>query len=216
MQYLLVQNRSSVLLGPVFWQPRFITSILSDAGIDWAPPPVGPESVVQIADNTEIYPVTSITQPQYNPVFEQLAGPYWNYSDTGAVGHYTIVPRELSAIRSTLLDQTAAERWRREIGGIQYTIGDQTVTVATDRESRNVYTQKILSLDDTTAVQWKFPQGWVTVTKTDLIALLGAIDTHVQAQYDWEAGIVEQISAAQTVTELQEIVIIETTQGELV
>lgn len=216
MQYLLVQNRSSVLLGPVFWQPRFIASVLADAGVDWTPPPVGPESVQQITDSAEIFPVIGITQPAYNPVFEQLAGPYWDYSDAGAVGHYNIVQRELSAIRSTLLDQTATERWRREIAGIQYTIGDQTVTVATDRESRNIYTQKILSLDDTTTVQWKFPQGWVIVTKADLIALLGAIDAHVQAQYDWEAGIVAQISAAQTVTELQEIVIIEAAQGELV
>ena len=216
MQYLLVQNRQSIMFGPVFWQPRFIKSVLADADIEYTPSPIAPESRISINETIEIFPIAELIQPSHDPVYEQLAGPWWTYNDTSALGHYTVVERDLTAIKSTLLEQTAATRWSRETAGIKYTINGVEVSVATDRESRNIWTQKILSLGDDVAVQWKFPQGWVIVTKADLIALLGAIDTHVQAQYDWEAGIVAQISAAQTVTELQEIVIIEAAQGELV
>lgn len=215
MQYLLVQNRQSIMLGPVFWQPRFIKSVLADADIEYTPSPIAPESRISINETIEIFPISELTQPSYDPVYEQLAGPWWTYNDTAALGHYTVVERDLTAIKSTLLEQTAATRWSRETAGIKYTINGVEVSVATDRESRNIWTQKILSLGDDGAVQWKFPQGWFTLTKTDLIAVLSAIDAYVQTQYDWEATIVVEINAATTAEELKSIIINEQTNTDI-
>lgn len=203
------------MLGPVFWQPRFIKSVLTDADIEYTPSPVAPESRISINETIEIFPISELTQPPHDPVYEQLAGPWWTYDDTAALGHYTVVERDLTVIKSTLLEQTAAARWSRETSGIKYTINDVEVSVATDRESRNIWTQKILSLSDDGSVQWKFPQGWFTLTKTDLTMILSAIDTYVQTQYDWEATIVAEINAATTAEELKSIVINEQTNTDI-
>ena len=209
MQYLLVENKQTVLLGPIFWRHRFIQTELDDLDIDYTVPPVEPNAYLKITDNIEIYPITELLTPQYDPTFEQLAGPFWNFDNQVATGHYTVVSKELDAVKNELRSLTAAERYRKEVAGVQVTVQDTTVTVDTSRDGRNIFVQKYTLMTDADTVQWKFPETWLTLTRSELGVVVAAGAAHVQSQFDWESAIVTQINSATTVDELQSIVIVE-------
>lgn len=211
MQYLLVENKQIVHLGPTFWRHRFIQSELEDHDIDYIVSPAEPNEYVKISDTFEIYPIESITQPAHDSTYQQLAGPFWSFDNNVAVGTYSVVDRDLNSIKNDLKSQAAVERYKKEIAGIKMTIQGTEVSVATDRESRNIYAQKILGMNGD-SVQWKFNESWLTLSKEELGSLLNAVDLHVQTQYDWESRIVTQIESANSAEELKAIVIVEKTE----
>lgn len=212
MQYLLVENKQIVHLGPVFWNYRFIRSELEDLGIDYMLSPEEPSGhfVVNETPDTvfEIYPV-NLKQPSYDSTYQQLLGPIWTFSDNIANGTYNVIDRDIVAIKNDLKSVAANERYKKEVSGIKLTIQDTEVSIATDRESRNVYTQKLVSMSESDTIQWKFPEVWLTLTRQELVSVLNSINTYVQTQYDWEVNIVEQINSAQDIETLKNIVIVE-------
>ena len=209
MQYLLVENKQTVLLGPIFWRHRFIQSEIDDLDIDYTVPPVEPNSYVKISDELEVYPISDLLTPQYDPTFEQMAGPFWNFDNQVATGYYTVVPKELEAIKNDLRSLAASERYRKEVAGVQVTVQNTTVTVDTSREGRNIFVQKYTLMADTDTVQWKFPETWLTLTRSELGTVVSASATHFQRQFDWESSIVAQIASAVDADELKSIVIVE-------
>ena len=67
-------------------------------------------------------------------------------------------------------------------------------------------------------VNWKFPEAWLTLTKSDLGIAVNAGVAHVQAQFNWELAKNEEIDACTTAAELDAVVIIEvaeTTEEEI-
>lgn len=209
MQYLLVENKQTVLLGPIFWRHRFIQTELDDLDIDYTVPPVEPNTCLKITDNIEVYPIAEITADSCDTRFEQLAGPFWNFDNNLATGHYTTAPKSLDTIKSEFKQVAANERYRKEIAGVRVTVQDTVVTVDTSRDGRNIFVQKYTSMSDTDTVQWKFPETWLTLSKSELGTVVAAGAAHVQSQFDWERAIVAQIGSAGNVDELRAIVIVE-------
>jgi hypothetical protein len=209
MQYLLVENKQTVLLGPIFWRHRFIQNELDDLDIDYTVPPVEPNAYLKITDNIEVYPIAAITSDPIDTRFEQLAGPFWNFDNQIATGHYTTAPKSLDTIKSEFLQLTANERYRKEIAGAQVTVQDTVVTVDTSRDGRNIFVQKYTLMSDTDTVQWKFPETWLTLTRSELGTVVAAGAAHIQSQFDWESAIAAQITSAATVDDLRSIVIVE-------
>ena len=93
MNYLLVENRQSgnpsILLGPIVWKPRFIQSEIDDLEVDYKVPPAE-QGYIKINDNLEIIPVIEATDAGEDPLYEGLAGPFYNYTDTTDTFHYNI------------------------------------------------------------------------------------------------------------------------------
>jgi hypothetical protein len=208
MQYLLVENKEIIHLGPLFWRHRFIQSELDDLEIEYAVSPVEPNAYLKITDSLEIFPIESITQPSYDSTYEQLVGPLWTFTDV-AIGAYTVTSRELNVVKSVLKGFAAAERYKKEVAGVSVTIQGQEVVVDTSRDGRNIFVQKYQLMADTDIVQWKFPTIWLTLSKTDLGLAVTAGATYVEAQFVWEQRIANQIEAAVTVDELKAVVIVE-------
>jgi hypothetical protein len=207
MQYVLTQNKQ-ILLGPIFWRHRQIQSELDDQEVEFLIPPVEPNAYIEIDNEFEIFPVIGLEIPSHDPIYQQLAGPFWVFTDVAA-GSYAVVDKQLNVIKNELTALAASERYKKEVAGTTMTIQESEVSVATDRESRNVFTQKLVTMSDTDTVQWKFHEGWLTLSKTELTTVLNAVNSYVQTQFDWENSIVGQIAAASTAEELKEIVIIE-------
>lgn len=212
MQYLLVENKQIVHLGPIFWRHRFIQSEVDDLEIDYIVSPTEPESYVKINDSVEIYPVV-LDQPSFDPLYEQLEGPFWNFENQTATGTYNVIARDINHTKDDLKALASSERYKKEISGVKHNIQNTEVTIATDRDSRNIFTQKLIVMNDTDTIQWKLPENWTALSKTDLIDILNAINNHVQAQFDWEKDIVFQINSASTFEELKSIVIVEKKQN---
>lgn len=206
MQYLIVENKQSVLLGPMDWRPRFFQSELDDLEIDFQISPSEPMQYMKITDEVEIYPVAAINGPaDFDPIYQHLAGPFWIFENNVAVGTYTSADNSIEIIQANLKNIVAAERYKKEVAGTTIIVQGNQVFVATDRDSRNVFVQKLITMADSDTVQWKFADTWLELTKADLTSVVSSINSYVQAQYDWEKGIIDSINAAFTITELKSI-----------
>jgi hypothetical protein len=206
MQYLLVENKKTIHLGPVFWRHRFIQSELDDLEVTYTVPPIEPNSYLQINDIMEIFPIESISQPSYDPMYEQLVGPIWTFTDV-ATGTYSATSKDLSVVKSELKGLAAAERYKKEVAGVNVTVQGQEVLVDTSRDGRNIFVQKYSMMADTDTVQWKFPSTWITLSKADLGLVVTEAAAYIETQFVWEQNIVNQIDNATTVNDLKAIVI---------
>ena len=90
MDYLIVQNQTTVLVGPMPWRPRYFQSEFNDLydnGDLTTPYTVSqtdPNSYINVGDGIEIYPVSSYVTPDYNSMYQELAGPFWTFDNGGA------------------------------------------------------------------------------------------------------------------------------------
>lgn len=217
MQYILVENRETVLLGPTFWKYRFIQSELDDLEVDYTVSPHEPQTYQKVSNNLEIFPIVELTSPAVDNIYQTLSGPFWTYEDISeegsevknfvAKGEYTSIDIDIATVRNTLKTFAASERYKKEVAGTKVTIQNVEVSVSTDRDSKKNFESALVAGSE--SVQWKFPETWLTLSLDDLKSVVAAVNVYVQNQFNWEKGIVDQIDAAQTVEELKAIVIVE-------
>lgn len=202
MDYVMVENKKTVLVGPMPWRNRFFQRELNDLDIDYVVSPLEPFSYVKITESIEIFPVVEILNSDFDPVFEHVSGPYWIFENESARGHFIKHYNDTAVIKHSLKSQLAAERYRREILGVAAVIQDCVVTITTDRQSRNIMNQHYMLMTEDQVVQWKFPEMWVSLTKNSLATAIYRCNQYVQAQFDWEKALSDSIDTAQTVEEL--------------
>ena len=82
-------------------------------------------------------------------------------------------------------------------------------TLSTDRDNRNQYITLFNSMTSDT-INFKAGSEFYALTKTKLQAMAEAVNNYVQAQFDWELQINQQIDSATDVNTLQSIVIVQT------
>lgn len=198
MNYVLVENKTTVLLGPTSWKPRFIQSELNDLEVNYTISPAEPNGYLKINDQLEIYPV-QLADPIFDPVFDEPAGPFWSFDNEIAIGNYNIVGRNIDSIKNSLKVVAAAERYRRECAGTQITINNITVSLSTDRDGRKTFQ----GLTTETTIAFKFSEGFIDITQADINNINATISNYVQQQFDWEKTIVDQIDNSTTREELQ-------------
>lgn len=203
--YVLVSG-DRVIAGPRPWARFFFESILrDDLDIVYSLPNSKTDlEPIEIAQDVRILPVELIEQP-YNPKIEYLHGPFWNFANNVATGTYEIRENELEAIKNALKRQTAINRWIKESRGVTVTIQNTEVTVDTSRGNRDIFIQKLLLMPDGTTVRWKFPECWLTLTKSDLQTAVTAGAVYVEQQFAWESAKVIEIDACTTAQELDAI-----------
>jgi hypothetical protein len=201
-----------VLLGPIEWNPRFIASVLqTDLDLPMKPSVTDSDKnkvPYDIIENVRVRPVV-FDIPEHNPKIQHLIGPYWSYTENEATASYVVENRNIDLIRSELKQQVAAERYNREVRGTKITIQEQEVSVDTTRENRDRYAQKYLLMGDTDTIEWKFPEGWFTLTKEELGSVVTACDNHVQSAFNWELNKSIEVDAAVDHETLNSVVLIE-------
>lgn len=204
--YALV-HKERVLVGPMRWNRGLFEAALKKIGVEGHIPRLAPDAdklpIVYDAD-TKIMPARYETEPM-NPKIERTYGPYWTFDNNIAVGLFKVKDKEIDSVKSELKNEAAEYRYELEIAGTTATIQDTEVTVDTTREGRNIFIQKHSMMADDDTVAWKFPEGWLTLTKTDLGAVITAGATHIQTQFDWEATKSAEIDAASDLATLDAI-----------
>lgn len=208
MQYVLVKDRQFILLGPIEWRARFIQSELDDLGINFTVPQTAPVDYLQVTSGIEIFRV-AIKTPNHDPLYEQLEGPYWNFDSNFADGWYYPIAKDLTTVKGDLKKIAAAERYKKEVAGTKITINGVEVSLDTSREGRAIFNQHITSMTSSSSIEWKFPEGWVTLTKANITAIISAVSDHIQQQFVWEKSVGQLIDAASTKEDLSAITIIE-------
>lgn len=113
-------------------------------------------------------------------------------------------PTPLSELKAAKKAEIAQARYEAEIAGV--TING--ISIKTDRESQGLITGACLQavIDPTYTLNWKTIDGsFVELTAEDIKAIGTTVRTHVQAQFDREKTLLEQVNAATTAEELEVI-----------
>lgn len=207
MQFILTQNKTTVHLGPVTWNSRFIQSTIDDLEIEFTVPSAE-QGYVKINDEYEIFPVVATVTPDHNAEFEQLVGPTYTYTADEATSTYATTAIPLEQIKNKMKQLAAADRYKKEIAGTTTTVQGNEIVLYTDRTDRNMYVQKYLFMAENATTSWKVTSGWIDITKPELGGMIAVGAGYIQAQYDAERVIVDQIEAATTAAELKAIVIV--------
>jgi hypothetical protein len=207
--YVLV-HKERVLVGPRDWNRPMFEGALQRLKLETLLPRRDPQMLPIVIDEDTYITNAAIVIPPHNERIETYHGPYWNFENKDlAVGTYEIKYKTLGSIRELLTNEAANERYRKEVAGTKTTIQDLEVSLDTSRDGRNIFLQKYTLMGEDDVVNWKFPEGWLTLTKAELGAIVFVGATHIQGAFDWEKAKVEEIEAADTVEELDAIVIVE-------
>jgi hypothetical protein len=205
MMYVII-HKSRVIVGPLAWAQKYYTDVLKirhriQANI----PGQAPEQMPYTVDeNTKIHEVVE-NKPNIDPMIQYHYGPLWDTTNDVVVANYEVKELSIESARNNFRHLAAHERYKKEISGTKVTIQDKEVSVETSRGDRDIFVQKYLLMSEQETVNWKFSEGWLTLTKQELGSVVQAGATHIQNSFDWEKNINDQIDAAQTPEELYAI-----------
>jgi hypothetical protein len=208
MYAVIYDNR--VLVGPMNWNRGMFQGALERKGVQYSLPRTAPNNLpLTINEHAKIMQVEEI-KPELNALVEYYYGPLWDITETKAIANYEVHDTPIESARYNLKRLAAQERYKKEILGTTVTIQDNLVTIDTNRGAKDVFVQKYLLISDSdTAVNWKFPETWLTLTKNDLGLCVAAVNQYIQQCFDWELNISVQIDQAQNKQELLAITIVE-------
>ena len=204
--YALV-HKGRVLVGPMAWNRGLFEGALVRHNVSGHVPRLAPDSnnlPIIYDEETQIMPARYET-PEHNTRIQRTYGPFWTFDDGIAVGTFAIKDQDLDMAKANFKNEAAAYRYELEVAGTTATVQDTEVTLSTKREDREVFAQRHALMGDSDTISWKFAEGWLTLSKTDVATLANAINTHVQTQFDWEVSKNTAIDAAADLTALDAI-----------
>lgn len=116
-----------------------------------------------------------------------------------------ITPEQKQAkAKADLIAYAAQKRYEREVGGMDWALGDETVRVHTDRESQAKIIAERLAIAEGRRQDpdgWKFADGvFRLVSNDDFITLSDAVREHVRQCYALEAAVLADIESGQIAT----------------
>lgn len=211
MVYVLVQNRTTVLLGPMTWKPRLIQSELTDLydmgdlTVEYTVPQTD-QGYINIGDGFEIFPVVSYETPGHHGLYQELAGPFWTYDNNEASATFQVVDKtNIEAIKGDLQNLITQERYAKEQQGTTAVVANGvTIALNTDRDTRAQYVNLLNSIGSET-INYKSNAGFIQLTSADLQIMVSAVNDYVQAQFDWELETINQIASLNTLSELKAV-----------
>lgn len=203
--YAITEN-DNIILGPVNWNHRFFNSVIEDdTGVVVNITPDTKNNLPFEFENIKIRPVQIINEELRNPKIQKLNGPFWTFYPDRAEAKWIVIDKPIELVKYELSNSITNERYNKETAGFKTTIQGQEVFIDTSRGNRDIFFQKLLMMEDTDTVNWKFPETWLTLTKSDLgtIVQLGA--NHIQSCFDWEVQKLTEINNCTTLEELDQI-----------
>lgn len=204
---LLKDNR--IVVGPRDWNPKYFDYFLQqECGIRTTLPDAPIVEPLIFSDIVKLVPTIQQELPQINPNFEVLAGPNFKFDEAGNhIAYYVAQELLIETAKNNLLNIVANNRWIKETTPTAFEISGTTVSLYTDSGSRIAYSQALLNADETYSAQWKFPEGFITLTKSDLQIVVKTVVDYVQTCFDWEASKHNEINSKSTIEELKQIIL---------
>ena len=194
--FVLSQNRSSVVLGPMEYNKSYFQVMAkNDLGLD-VNLPSDATGYVNLGNNLELFPVTEV-RANVKSKIEQPAGPFLTYSGETCTATYTAVPKNIDVVKNELKAIFAANRYKKEVGGVKVTIQGQEVTALTGREDRNLYLQAFqLNAAD---ISWKFNNElWLILSLAELGEIVATVMNHIKTSFEEEVAIITTINNCTT------------------
>ena len=214
--YVLTHN-NKVLLGPINWNSRMFNSIIEeDLEITTNILPSNVSNVpLDLGNNIKIREVKEVHEP-INTKIQNYSSPVWTFTNEFGIATYVAINKSIDFIKQELKNELAHARWVKEESGTKVTIQGKEVTVDTARGFRDIFVQQYLLLPENGTTQWKFPEGWLVLSKAELGLCVNAGVAHVQSAFGWEAGMIAVIDGSTTSAELDAIIFVEKPQNGVI
>jgi hypothetical protein len=116
----------------------------------------------------------------------------------------TPVVETLESAKSKKLLEIASWRYGRECSGINI----NGVYFNTDRTARSQIVSAYLGLSETSTVEWKSNNSWITLDKPTMLNALTVIEARVQQAFLDEKTLALQVNAAQSIAEVNAIEVV--------
>jgi hypothetical protein len=205
--YVITQH-NKILLGPIEWNPSYISSVLQN-DLDLSQrPTILPSDMFKVPYYIlpEIYVRNAvINKPEYNPKIQKFGGTTWAFDEKNAYATFTIVDKDLDEVKGELKNVVSSNRWTMENAGTNILIGSNNLRISTNREQRRVYVDKLAAMDDGDQCMWKFEEDWISLSKQNILEIVKAIDTAVQEAFDWEIQKCNEINSCTTLDQLDKL-----------
>jgi hypothetical protein len=160
--------------------------------------PASEEQEITVTNPAYIDPETTPDVPETIKETQVIPGP-----DRYDIGSLEMDPDETPLVlaKRKKLAEIAAARWEAEVGGVE--VGGMKID--TSRESQSLITGAALAatLNEAYTCQWKAAQGFITLNAEAILAAATAVRQHVQACFDQEAGLTDEVEAAETVEDVE-------------
>lgn len=116
---------------------------------------------------------------------------------------YSVEEKPIATLRDIFRREIAAARYSAETAGTTI----MGIPVETDRESQATFTGAAVRAlrNPSYVVKWKSRTGFVNLTNDQILDVADAVGDHVQACFDREAVLLQQVEAAETLADLQAI-----------
>lgn len=203
----VITYNNNVILGPMRWNRfRFENEIQEECEVSVTLENRNDEMVPVIVSNEiKILPVQGTPEPNYNSKIQFLNGPFWQFTDTHAIMSYRPEYLSIEAVKNTLKEKTAAERWKKENAGVTVSLNGVEYKFSTSKENRALL-QSLVS----TGANWKFDRDtWVQFTSAQIQVILNSVLSYVQECFAWEFYKIAEIDQCTTLQQLDAIVIAE-------
>lgn len=208
MMYV-VKYKERVILGLIPWNWKYITDVLMirhrvtiDIPIEEPQPSEFP---LRVHDDVTIYIGEENIPKNMNPMTEYYYGPTWEFLEDKVIAKYEIVPLELQSAKNNYKNLAAKKRYEKEIEGVEIVINNTQLKIETSREERSKYIEKLISIDNVETLNWKFKEGWMSLSKQNLQYIVQSIDSHIQSAYDYEYNLNNLIDNAVSSNDLLNI-----------
>lgn len=204
----VVKYKNRVVLGIIPWNSKYISDVFRVRYRENIEIPVEEpqESSFPFNINDEIivYKAEEKRDLNINPLIEYYYGPTWEFVNDKAIATYEIRPLQLLDVKNNYKTIAANLRYAKEIEGTKIVINDNEFSLETDRESRKKYIEKLITMTST-SINWKFKEGWATLTKVDLQRICNTLEDHVQSAFEDEYNLCNLIDQATTVDDILSI-----------
>ena len=179
MKYLITENKN-IVLGPMDWRTRTFQSEMEDLEVYYRVSPN--EGYYQVNDEIEIYPITSSTTPSYDADYQQLQGPFYTFDNEEATETYSVIDQDVNSSKNKLKTLINTESTKAKAKATLVTIQGISVTISV--ASIGDYTQQLSLMGD--SITWKFPEGWLVLSKVDLELVIATCNGVIQSAFDAE------------------------------
>lgn len=206
----IIQQNNNIVYGPAnFNYAMFNHIITEELELESNLPTILPVNEVHIVDaNTSVIPA-ELTYISYNSKIEQLSGPFWDISETKAIGHFEIANKSVDSIKNELKQIVTANRYLVETADFTTTIQGTEVIVEGSRENKTIFLISYSALPDTGTFTWKFPKSnnFVMCSKADILSIIQLFVAQTQSAFDFESEKFNEIDACITIEELDSVIL---------
>jgi hypothetical protein len=197
--FVIVYN-NQVILGPMPWRKFFFENIIEEDCEVQVTLPQKNDVPYTVNDEIVILPAR-YTHEEHNPITQKHNGPFWTITETEAVGNFVAIDKDVEHLKSELKQIVADKRWKKEVGGIKVTINDIEYSVDTSREGRKIYIEQLQM--NSSSYDWKFNEGYVTLSLVDLQNIVQSINEHIQNCFAEERNRINLIDSKTSLEDLE-------------